>query len=149
MQGITGHRGKKLRRIIKRSDLIDILKYLGVIIFIIWIISRGTDRLGYNWQWYRIPQYIFSLEDGRFFAGPLLEGLKVTFQVTGLSLILSFVFGLVAALLRLSDSIAARVLARGYLEIIRNTPLLVQLLFVYFVLSPLFGLSRFRRGFWP
>lgn len=36
-----------------------------------------------------------------------------------------------------------RVLARGYLEIIRNTPLLVQLFFVYFVMAPILGIQAF------
>jgi polar amino acid transport system permease protein len=53
------------------------------------------------------------------------------------------VFGLVTALLRLSDSFIARIVARGYLELIRNTPLLVQIFFLYFVLAPIFGFSRF------
>jgi polar amino acid transport system permease protein len=67
----------------------------------------------------------------------------VTLRITGLSLILSCLFGLTAAFLRLSESCMAKGLARGYLELIRNTPLLVQLFFIYFVLSPVLGMSRF------
>jgi polar amino acid transport system permease protein len=37
-------------------------------------------------------------------------------------------------------------LARGYLELIRNTPLLVQLFFIYFVLAPVMGIGRFVAG---
>ena len=33
--------------------------------------------------------------------------------------------------------------ARGYLEAVRNTPLLVQLFFVYFVIAPILGIDRF------
>lgn len=128
------------------STLLDVVKFFVVLGALTWFIVHGTERLGYNWQWYRIPQYIFSLEEGRFNAGPLLEGLVITLKITGLSLLLSFVFGLVTALFRLSHSLAARLLARGYLEVIRNTPLLVQLFFVYFVLSPVFDLSRFTSG---
>jgi polar amino acid transport system permease protein len=54
--------------------------------------------------------------------------------------------GLVTALLRLSNSFLARIVARGYLELIRNTPLLVQIFFLYFVLAPIFGFSRFFAG---
>ncbi len=35
---------------------------------------------------------------------------------------------------------------RGYLEIIRNTPLLVQLFLIYFVLSPIFNISGFASA---
>ena len=45
-----------------------------------------------------------------------------------------------------ADSFLARIVARGYLELIRNTPLLVQIFFLYFVLAPIFGFSRFFAG---
>ena len=70
----------------------------------------------------------------------------VTFHITGVSLIVAFVLGLVTALLRLSNSFLARILARGYLELIRNTPLLVQIFFIYFVLGPILGISRFSSA---
>ncbi|MBW1915592.1 MAG: amino acid ABC transporter permease [Deltaproteobacteria bacterium] len=108
--------------------------------------ARGTGILNYNWQWYQIPQYVFSFENGSFISGPLLGGLIVTLHISGLSLILSFILGLVTALLRLSNSFAAKGLARLYLEIIRNTPLIVQLFFIYFVLSPLLDISRFTSA---
>jgi polar amino acid transport system permease protein len=40
----------------------------------------------------------------------------------------------------------ARSVSRGYLELIRNTPLLVQLFFIYFVLSPILGIGRFSSA---
>jgi polar amino acid transport system permease protein len=126
-----------------RSTFFDITKFLLVIGLITWLMARGTDRLGYNWQWYRIPGYIFSFEDGKFLAGPLLKGLLVTFHITGLSLLLSFSFGLITALFRLSNSLVAKAVARLYLELIRNTPLLVQLFFIYFVISPVLDIGRF------
>jgi polar amino acid transport system permease protein len=48
--------------------------------------------------------------------------------------------------LRLSDSLVARFVARAYLEIVRNTPLLVQLFFIYFVLAPILGIGRFASA---
>ena len=130
----------------KRSILADLLKFSAVVIVIIWLLDRGTQRLGYNWQWYQVPKYIFYFENGRFVWGPLLKGLMVTFNITAISLILSMIFGLIAALLRLSDSFVGRATARCYVEIIRNTPLLVQIFFLYFVLAPILGFSRFYAG---
>jgi polar amino acid transport system permease protein len=40
----------------------------------------------------------------------------------------------------------ARALARGYIELIRNTPLLVQLFFIYFVLGPILDIDRFTAA---
>jgi len=128
------------------SNLLGIAKYILTIGVLAWLLSRGTAGLGYNWQWYRVFKYIFYFEAGQFTAGPLLQGLWVTFKITGISLVLACILGLVAAVFRLSDSTVARLLARGYLELIRNTPLLVQLFFIYFVLSPVFGIGRFSSA---
>ena len=128
---------------LKHSPLVDVIKFCVVIGLIIWLMGYGTGNLTYNWQWYRIPQYIFHFENGSFTAGPLLNGLGVTFQITGVSLIIAFLVALLTALLRLSNSFLGRALARGYLEFIRNTPLLVQIFFIYFVLGPILGISRF------
>ena len=143
MNSLSQKAKKNIRFFRNPSPLVDVLKYLAVILAVIWLISAGTERLGYNWQWYRVPRYIFTFEDGHLAAGPLIQGLMVTFQVSGISLLLSFAIGLTAALFRLSDSHAARFLARCYLEIIRNTPLMVQLFFIYFVLGPVLGIERF------
>ncbi len=102
--------------------------------------------MDYNWQWYQIPRYIFTFDDDRLIAGPLIQGLITTLYVSGASLILSFAFGLVTAVFRLSDSLIAKGLGRLYLEMIRNTPLLVQLFFIYFVLSPILNISRFMSA---
>ena len=131
---------------LKRSPLMDISKFLLVVAVLIWIMARGTQQLGYNWQWYQIPKYIFRFQDGEFSFGPLLLGLTVTFRITAWGLVLSMTIGMVTALLRLSNSFLARIVARGYLELIRNTPLLVQIFFLYFVLAPIFGFSRFFAG---
>jgi polar amino acid transport system permease protein len=136
----------KLKSIIRFSPFVDVAKFLVVVGILVWMIARGTERLGYNWQWYRVPRYMFTVEDGRFVAGPLLEGLMVTFRITVVSLFLAVMFGLVTALFRLSNSFTARALARGYLELIRNTPLLIQLFFIYFVLSPVIGMSAFTSA---
>jgi polar amino acid transport system permease protein len=128
------------------SPSIDVAKFLLVVGAATWVMASSTERLGYVWHWYRIPQYIFSLQDNTFRAGPLLHGLMVTFRITAASLVLAFIFGMVSALFRLSRSYVAKILARGYLELIRNTPLLVQLFFVYFVLSPILDIGRFTSA---
>jgi polar amino acid transport system permease protein len=130
----------------RRSTLQDILMFAVVVAAATWIMVEGTAKLGYQWQWYRVPQYLFSFQEGRVHAGPLIEGLMVTLRITAISLILTFAFGLLTALLRLSDSFLARTLARGYLELIRNTPLLVQLFVMYFVLGPILGINRFASA---
>ncbi len=131
-----------------RRLIADVLKFGFLAAGIVWVMIRATENLGYHWQWYRIGGYLFTLADGELLAGPLLQGLFVTFQITAVSLVLMPVFGLSVALMRLSDSPIARLTARTYLELIRNTPLLVQLFFIYFVLSPVFEISAFASAVW-
>lgn len=124
----------------------DIIKFLLVTAALIWVMNRGIERLDYHWQWYRIPRYIFTYENGVFTPGPLIEGLLVTFHITGVSMGLMLVLGLLTAIFRLSDSFLAKTIARIYLELIRNTPLLVQLFFIYFVLAPVLDINRFSSA---
>ena len=126
--------------------MVDVAAFLLVMAALTWITGTETSELGYNWQWYRVPQYLFSYEEGKWVAGPLIDGLIVTFKITGVSLVLALGFGLISALCRLSESYMARMIARAYLESIRNTPLLVQLFFIYFVMAPIFDLGRFASA---
>lgn len=95
--------------------------------------------MGYNWQWYRIPRYLFTPEG---LPGPLLQGAGITLWISAMSLIAAALLAVGTALLRLSNSIVGQFLARAYLEVIRNTPLLVQIFFIYFVLAPMINLGR-------
>ena len=65
----------------------------------------------------------------------LLSGALVTLHISFLTLVFSLLVGTVGALCRLSRFHWLRVPAAWYVEFIRNTPLLVQLFFIYFGLS--------------
>ena len=129
-----------------RAVLIDGLKFLGLVALLSWLLYRGSTDLGYNWQWYQVPKYLGRMTAEGFQPGPLLLGLGVTLKVTGASFGLTFLIGLVTALLRLSGSPVASLVARVYMEAIRNTPLLVQLFFIYFVFAPIVGLGAFASA---
>ncbi len=129
-------------RKVVRSPLFDVAQFALLMIGIVWFFSTGTENLGYNWQWYQIPKYIFTHDETGFHAGPLWEGLMVTFRISGISLVLAFAIGLATALFRLSNSFVAQFIARIYLEAVRNTPLLIQIFFLYFVLGPVLGINR-------
>jgi ABC-type amino acid transport system permease subunit len=64
------------------------------------MLYRGTESLGYSWQWYLVSGYILSVKDGKVISGPLIQGLMVTLHICGWSLVFSFLFGLLTALLR-------------------------------------------------
>lgn len=127
-----------LRRIGPRLPVGDWLGFLLALAGVLWLIARGAEGLGYNWQWYRVPVFLLSPQGG---PGPLLHGLLVTLKLAALSGLGALAAGLLAALLRLSGSLTGRALARAYVEAVRNTPLLIQLLFLYFVLGPVLGMD--------
>jgi polar amino acid transport system permease protein len=108
-----------------------------------WLITVGEQSLGYHWKWYRMPRYLLQFTEDGLTLGPLLQGLLVTFKISGLSLLLAMLFGLTTAIFRLSDSFTASLVARGYVAFIRNTPLLTQIFFIYYVVGPVFGLGAF------
>ena len=126
-----------------RSPARDILQFVLLVAVLVWLLLLGASRSGYKWEWYRVPRYILGVAEGRLTAGPLLQGLGLTLKISAISLVLAFVIGLVTALLRLSDSLVGRAVARAYLETIRNTPMLVQLFVIYFILGPILGIERF------
>jgi len=142
-QGIHSSFHNLRRSVVFRSPWFDVVQFVVLVALLVWFMSWSTARLGYIWHWYRVPRFLFTRTEGRLVVGPLLNGLLLTLKISGLSLLLSFVLGLATALLRLSESVTGRVLSRGYLELIRNTPLLVQLFVVYFILGPILGLGNF------
>ncbi|WP_321393451.1 amino acid ABC transporter permease [uncultured Desulfuromusa sp.] len=107
---------------------------------------QGAENLGYNWQWTRVPRYLISRSADGWQFGPLLQGLWLTLEITLFSLCLSMTIGLVSALMRLSKSPMARSIAWVYLELIRNTPLLIQIFIIYFVFAPILDLGRFTSA---
>lgn len=111
-----------------------------------WLLNSGAQAMGYQWQWERVPDYMAFYEDGEWWPAELIEGLVVTLQISAISLFLTLVIGLTTALLKLSNSIVGRLLANGYIELIRNTPLLVQIYLLYFVFGPVIGLDRFSTA---
>ena len=76
----------------------------------------------------------FSWHEILEFMPGLLMGARITVILTFLVMFLGLVWGLVLALGRLSRSPILRLLSRAYVEIIRGTPLLLQLFYVYYVL---------------
>jgi ectoine/hydroxyectoine ABC transporter permease protein EhuD len=77
----------------------------------------------------------------------LLVGAMTTIELTIVSMALALVAGLALALMRLSRSPLLRSLSGAYIEIIRGTPLLVQLFIIYYGL-PQYGirLEAFTAG---
>ena len=122
------------------------LKPFLFILFIAIIFTIGYQNLEYNWQWYRIKPYLFVFENGEFTKGLLLAGLLITLKISSICLVLSFILGFLSAFARLSSSPMLKSISWLYVETIRNTPLLIQIFLIYFVISPVFNISAFASA---
>jgi len=64
----------------------------------------------------------------------LLRGALVSVELTICVMVIALIFGLIIALMRISRSRLLRFVSTFYIEIIRGTPCLLQLFYIYFVL---------------
>jgi len=71
----------------------------------------------------------------------LMSGLKMTLVISAITLVASIVIGMIVALADMSRFWPVRFAGQLWGEIIRNTPILVQLLWVYYVLPIVFGVE--------
>lgn len=69
----------------------------------------------------------------------LLEGVKWTIYLTLSAVGIGIILGLIAALMKMSHIKIIHFLAVAYIEIIRGTPMLVQIFLIYFGLPQLIG----------
>lgn len=81
--------------------------------------------------------YIYSLMPS------LIEGTRETLKIFTFTLILSLPLGILVALSRLSKSIILNSISQLYILIMRGTPLLLQLIFIFFGL-PIVGIELNR-----
>lgn len=88
-----------------------------------------------------IAQYHYSRP------GILLRGLWITVEVSALAIVVGIVVGLGTGLCRLSDNPALRWGAMTYIEIVRGSPLMVQIFLWYFVVGYLIDELLKKAGF--
>ncbi len=114
-----------------------LLNFLLVVLFVGGVFWFGFSRVDFILRW------------DRFFAykSLFLQGFLMTILISLFSLVLSFLLGVFFGLCSASRIIPLRILARIYVEIIRGTPLLVQILIFFYVIGNAFGLNnRFISG---
>lgn len=117
-----------------------------------YIALRMEGTLNYEWRWHLIPDYILRYREDReeWFANLLLQGLFATIRICIYSGVLAFVFGTFLGMARCSDNLTIRLLARTYLELLRNIPPVVIIFIFFFFLSQqlidFLNLNAWSRG---
>ncbi len=112
--------------------LLVLLAGLGGLLF-----YRITVHLNYAWHWSRIPSYIlrYDPEEHRWVANYLLLGLLTTLRLSLWGGILALILGLAMALARTGRSLYRQLVARTYVQLMRNLPPLVIIFLFYFFLA--------------
>ena len=107
-----------------------------LLIFIsIFISSCSSD---YNWGWYILDP---TLDQGLSNLYFLISGFWLTISISLASIFISLVLGFLVALLGFSNKKFLRIINRIYIEFFRAIPLLVLLLWIYYGLPVVFGLT--------
>ncbi|MEY4297154.1 MAG: ABC-type permease for basic amino acid and glutamine [Cyanobacteriota bacterium] len=114
---------------------------LVVVAFLVGNLVRNLTAAGLllSWQWlgqpagFDVAEPLLPFDAGMPYWRGLLTGLVNTLRVVLLGLVGATLLGTLAGSAAFSSNALLRALARGYVELIRNIPLLLQLLFWYFV----------------
>ena len=96
------------------------------------LFSFAFSQLQYGWNWDAIWQY----------RQKFLQGWLMTVVISAAALVVSLVIGLLTALARRSSFLPLRYLAVLYVETIRGTPLLVQILILFYVVANAIGIEN-------
>jgi general L-amino acid transport system permease protein len=81
---------------------------------------------------FEIPESPIPYSATDTYGTAFLVGLLNTLFVSVVGIVLATILGIIVGVARLSNNWLVRQIASGYVEVMRNTPLLVQLLLIYF-----------------
>ena len=111
------------------------MKFIKYLIF--FIILQGCSS-NYEWGWYILtPNNIAGSTNLKF----LISGITTTIYISVVSIVLAMIIGLIVALPSLSDNKFLTYFNIGYVEIVRAIPLLVLILWIYYGLPIMLGIS--------
>jgi polar amino acid transport system permease protein len=113
-------------------------------------ISKGIT---YIWHWEKIPEMLFyygTKSAGEttpgVHLGVLMIGFMLTVKISIIAIIFAIVLGTVVGIARLSSEPVTRAISITFVELVRNTPLLVQIYIIYFFVGSMLRLSALTAG---
>ena len=111
------------------------MKILFLILISLFIYSCSSE---YNWGWYILDP---TLDQGLSNLYFLISGFWLTISISLTSILISLILGFLVAILGFSKNKFLRIINRVYIEFFRAIPLLVLLLWIYYGLPVVFGLT--------
>ena len=98
-----------------------------------WVMARG---FAYTWNWEVLPKWTAVIK----------TGLVTTLWFSVASVLVALLLGTLLSLISISRIPVIRDVYVVFIEVVRNTPLLVQILIGYFVIGSIFNLSALVAG---
>ena len=129
-----------------RHVLIQVLVLAAIAVGLWWAGQAIHDKLapkgiatGFDFLWSRagfdLSESVIDYDGSKTYAYALLAGFLNTLKVALCAIVLSVLLGLLAALAQLSQHDLANRIAKLYVAVIRNTPLLLQLFFWFSIFT--------------
>ena len=125
----------------RRLTPLDLAIFGAVALFVAYAAWRVNDVLVYQWNWSRVLGFLVRTDEatGAWVPNLLLQGLATTLRLALWGTIFAAMVGIVMGYWRTCETLALRLIARIYVELIRNIPPLVFIfIFYYFIASQLF-----------
>ncbi len=153
--GVIGAKNElnSISKITINGEEIDLSKSTNLRRALIDCTAVSTDRqkpdtsnwLGRQWNNIKSDFYDNFIEDNRYMY--IVKGLGITLLITFLAVLLGIVLGFTTAIIRCTNTKTGRLkflnaIAKTYLTVIRGTPVVVQLMIMFFVILAPLGISK-------
>ncbi len=139
----------------RRLGLVDIVVLVALAAALVYVGWRAQTVLRYNWNWAPVWNFVvrYDPELGSWVPNIILKGLWTTIRISVWAALLAALFGGAMGIARVSNSLFLRLVARSYVEMVRNVPPLVFIFVFYFFLTsqiaPALGLDSWVRSASP
>ncbi len=110
----------------------QLLYFISILLFFTSVSLWSFNEIGYEWNWAGVLDYRKKFSDGFI----------TTIWISVSALSLSIIIALMNSFLLGSRHLFLRTLGKFYVELVRGTPLLVQLLLIFYVFAQSFGISN-------
>src|SRR5687768_3544283 len=129
----------RVLRVIGQLAVLAMVLLTGYVLWNNLTANMAAARLTFGFDFLRatagfdISQTVIPYSPRDTYGHAFLAGLLNTLLVSVLGIVLATILGVIVGVARLSNNLLANRIAAGYVEIMRNTPLLVQLVLIYAV----------------
>lgn len=151
--------GVRLGRLFAQREFQSQALFIIIVVVLVWgaiqvaseNLAESSGKSGFAFLWqkaaFELGESLIPYSAGDTYFMAFVVGVLNTLKVAALGIVLSTFVGLIIALGQLSKSVVIARLCRGYVEVVRNVPLLLQLLFWHTFL--LRGLPTVRQALSP